>query len=224
MNTFDTTHGPTGLSGGAITRDRAHALLGQVMGLVALTVGFTALGAYLGRDLTGGAGLLLFLVALGCVVGLNVAAARGAEQVAITLLLALGLSLGLAIAPLIADFAKRDPAALWQAAGSTAVFVAACGAYGYATRRDLSSWTRTLFWALLALLTFGIAGIFVSIPNENIIYAVGGLVIFGGYTIFDFNRLRRSSPDASVPIAAGIFLDIFNVFLFALDLFGGDGA
>jgi FtsH-binding integral membrane protein len=224
MNTFDTTHGPTGLSGGAITRDRAHALLGQVMGLVALTVGFTALGAYLGRDLTGGAGLLLFLAALGCVVGLNVAAARGAEQVAITLLLALGLSLGLAIAPLIADFAKRDPAALWQAAGSTAVFVAACGAYGYATRRDLSSWTRTLFWALLALLTFGIAGIFVSIPNENIIYAVGGLVIFGGYTIFDFNRLRRSSPDASVPIAAGIFLDIFNVFLFALDLFGGDGA
>jgi FtsH-binding integral membrane protein len=224
MNTFDTTHGPTGLSGGAITRDRAHALLGQVMGLVALTVGFTALGAYLGRDLTGGAGLLLFLVALGCVVGLNVAAARGAEQVAITLLLALGLSLGLAIAPVIADFAKRDPAALWQAAGSTAVFVAACGAYGYATRRDLSSWTRTLFWALLALLTFGIAGIFVSIPNENIIYAVGGLVIFGGYTIFDFNRLRRSSPDASVPIAAGIFLDIFNVFLFALDLFGGDGA
>jgi len=222
MNTFDTTHGPTGLSGGAITRDRAHAR--QVMGLVALTVCFTALGAYLGRDLTGSAGLLLFLAALGCVVGLNVAAARGAEQVAITLLLALGLSLGLAIAPVIADFAKRDPAALWQAAGSTAVFVAACGAYGYATRRDLSSWTRTLFWALLALLTFGIVGIFISIPNENIIYAVGGLVIFGGYTIFDFNRLRRSSPDASVPIAAGIFLDIFNVFLFALDLFGGDGA
>jgi FtsH-binding integral membrane protein len=224
MNTFDTTHGPTGLSGGAITRDRAHALLGQVMGLIALTVCFTALGAYLGRDLTGSAGLLLFLAALGCVVGLNVAAARGAEQVAITLLLALGLSLGLAIAPVIADFAKRDPAALWQAAGSTAVFVAACGAYGYAARRDLSSWTRTLFWALLALLTFGIVGIFISIPNENIIYAVGGLVIFGGYTIFDFNRLRRSSPDASVPIAAGIFLDIFNVFLFALDLFGGDGA
>jgi hypothetical protein len=38
---------------------------------------------------------------------------------------------------------------LWQAAGATAAFVAALGAYGYATRRDLSSWARGLFWALL---------------------------------------------------------------------------
>jgi FtsH-binding integral membrane protein len=61
----------------------------------------------------------------------------------------------------------------------------------------------------------------VSIPGGNVIYAVAGLVIFGGFTIVDFNRLRRSTPDAAVPIAAGIFLDIFNVFLLVLDLFGG---
>jgi hypothetical protein len=30
----------------------------------------------------------------------------------------------------------------------------------------------------------------------------------------------NSTPDAAVPIAAGIFLDIFNVFLLALELFG----
>ena len=50
-----------------------------------------------------------------------------------------------------------------------------------------------------------------------------GLVIFGGFTIFDFNRLRRANMDIAVPIAAGIFLDIFNVFLFFLQLFGGGG-
>jgi uncharacterized membrane protein HdeD (DUF308 family) len=33
-------------------------------------------------------------------------------------------------------------------------------------------------------------------------------VIFGGITIVDFNRLRRSTPDAAVAIAAGIFLDV----------------
>ena len=44
------------------------------------------------------------------------------------------------------------------------------GAYGYATRRDLSSWARTLFWALLALIVFGIITIFVAIPNGNIIW------------------------------------------------------
>jgi hypothetical protein len=50
---------------------------------------------------------------------------------------------------------------------------------------------------------------------------VAGLGIFGALTIYDFNRLRRSTPDAAVPIAAGIFLDVFNVFLLALELFGG---
>jgi uncharacterized protein len=211
---------PAALGGEAVERD-SHALLGQVMGYVTVTIGFAALGAYLGRDLSGGTGLVLFIAAFGCIFGLNFAVARGREQLAIVLLFGLGLLLGLAVAPLIAAYASADPAALWQAAGATAAFVAACGSYGYATSRDLSSWARTLFWALLALILFGLVTIFISIPNANIIYAVLGLVIFGGFTIFDFNRLRRSTPEGAIAIAASIFLDVFNVFLLLLQLFGG---
>ena len=72
----------------------------------------------------------------------------------------------------------------------------------------------------MALLVLGVVAIFVSIPRGNVIYAVAGLVIFGGFTILDFNRLRRSGIESAVPIAASIFLDIFNVFLFFLQLFG----
>ena len=71
------------------------------------------------------------------------------------------------------------------------------------------------------MIAFGIVAIFVSIPNSHIIYAVAGLGIFGAFTIFDFNRLRRASPDGAVAIAASIFLDVFNVFLLLLELFGG---
>jgi FtsH-binding integral membrane protein len=221
MSALKTTYDDSALAGGAITRDRARELLGQVMGFVAVTVGFSALGAYLGRDLDGSAGIAFFVGAIACIIGLNVAAAKRREQLAIGLLFGLGLLLGLAVAPVIADYANTDPSALWQAAGATATFVAACGAYGYATRRDLSSWARTLFWALLGLIAFGIVAIFVSIPNSQIIYAVAGLAIFGAFTIYDFNRLRRASPDSAVAIAASIFLDIFNVFLLVLELFGG---
>jgi modulator of FtsH protease len=196
-------------------------VFGQVMGLVALTLGFLALGAYIGRDLSGGVGILFFLVGLGCVFGLNIASAGGREQLAITLLFGLGLSLGLALGPVLNSYAQADPSAVWQAAGATGGFVASLGAFGYATRRDLSSWYRVLFWALLALIVFGVVAIFVSIPNENLIWAVAGLVIFGGYTILDFNRLRRSGKESAVPIAASIFLDVLNVFLFFLELFGG---
>jgi FtsH-binding integral membrane protein len=85
-------------------------------------------------------------------------------------------------------------------------------------RRGTASW----FWALLGLILFGLVAIFVSIPNGNIIWSVAGLVIFGGYTILDCNRLRRSGQEKAVPIAASIFLDVLNVFLFLLQLFGGD--
>jgi modulator of FtsH protease len=220
MSTFRSTYDDPVLGGDAVSRD-ARELLGQVMGFVAVTVGFAALGAYLGRDLSGGTGLLVFIGAFACIFGLNGAAAAGREQLAIGLLFGLGLLLGLAVAPVIADYANSEPSALWQAAGATAGFVAACGAYGYATSRDLSSWARTLFWALLGLIAFGIVAIFVSIPNSHIIYAVAGLGIFGAFTIFDFNRLRRASPDGAVVIAASIFLDVFNVFLLLLELFGG---
>jgi modulator of FtsH protease len=205
----------------AVARDRTRAVFGQVMGLVALTVGCAALGAYIGRNLTGGTGIALFIGAFACIIGLNIASSRGHEQLAIGLLFGLGLLLGMAVGPVLAVYAKSQPSVLWQSAGATALFVSGLGAYGYATRRDLSSWARTLFWALLGLILFGIVGLFVAIPHGHIIYAVAGLVIFGAFTIFDFNRLRRATMGDAIPIAAGIFLDIFNVFLFMLELFGG---
>lgn len=153
------------LGSAAITRDQTRAVFGQVMGLVALTVGCAALGAYVGRDLSGGAGIAFFIGAIACIFGLNIATSRGHEQLAIGLLFGLGLLLGLAVAPVLAYYAKAEPAALCQAAGVTGAFVAALGSYGYATRRDLASWARALFWALLALIVFGIVGLFVTIPN-----------------------------------------------------------
>src|SRR4051812_19894065 len=198
------------------------AVFGQVMGLVAVTVAFAAAGAYIGRDLSSGAGWIAFIGAIVCIVGLNIASRRS-EQLAIALLFGMGLLLGVFAGPIFAYYAENNPAVLWQACGCTALFVGGLGAYGYATSRDLSGWARPLFWSLIALLGFGLVTIFVAIPGANIIYCVLGLVLFGFYSIFDFWRLRRADMSQSVPIAAAIFLDIFNILLLFLSLFGGGG-
>lgn len=203
-------------------RTDSRAVFGQVMGLVAFTCLFCAVGAYIGRDLARGTGFIAFIVAFGCLMGLNRAQARS-PQLAIGLLFAVGLLLGIGIGPVLNYYASTDPAVVYQSAGATAAFVGGFGAYGYATRRDLSSWARGLFWALLALIAFGLVTLFVSIPGGHIIYAVLGLGIFGAYTIFDFNRLRRAGMDQSTLIAASIFLDVLNIFQFMLLLFGGGG-
>jgi FtsH-binding integral membrane protein len=206
----------------SLTRDETGTLLGQTMGLVAVTAGLFALGAYLGRDLSYGWGFAFFIAAFGCLLGLNVAAQRS-ERMAITLLFAFGVLIGLATAPTIAYYASTSPQVLWQAGGATALFIAGFGAAGYATRRDLSALARVCFWALIALIVFGIVLIFIQIPNGQLIYAILGLAIFAGLTAFDFQRLRRTQDIRAAPLlAASIFLDILNVFLLFLSLFSRD--
>jgi FtsH-binding integral membrane protein len=214
------------LSGTAVerplTRDESGTLLGQTMGLVAVTTGLFALGAYVGRDVSYGWGWLFFIAAFGVLLGLNVAAQRS-ERLAITLLFGFGVLMGLATAPTIAYYADANPQVLWQAGGATALFIAGFGAFGYATRRDLSAIARVAFWALIGLIVFGIVLIFVQIPNGQLIYAVLGLAIFAALTAFDFQRLRRTQDIRAAPVlAASIFLDILNVFLLLLQIFDRD--
>ena len=134
---------------------------------------------------------------------------------------AFGLLIGLAVAPTVAYYGSMDPRALWQAGGATALFIAGFGAAGYATRRDLAPLARAAFWALIALIIFGIVAIFVQIPNSQLIYAIAGLAIFAVLTAFDFQRLRRTQDIRAAPLlAASIFLDVLNVFLLLLSLFG----
>jgi modulator of FtsH protease len=138
------------------------------------------------------------------------------------LLMVFGVLLGVALAPTLAYYASMDPRILWQAGGATALFMAGFGAAGYATRRDLSALARISFFALIALIIFGIVLIFVHIPHGELVYSILGLVIFAGLVMFDFQRLRRTKDMNAAPlIAASIFLDALNVFLFFLRIFGG---
>jgi len=198
---------------------RTQTLFGRVMALVALTVGFATLGVYLGRNLGGGAWFVAWLVALGCLVGLNIANARRNYSLALALLLAFGLLMGASVATTINYYSATDPAAVRQAFGATALFVGGLGCGGYAIRRDLSFLYRTLFWLLLGLIAAGIVLIFVRVPSAYTVYALVGLAVFGLYTVVDFNRLRRAGTDAAIPLAAGIFLDVLNIFLLFLRLF-----
>ena len=206
---------------GTTGRDQVHTLFAQTMGYVAATTALFALGAWLGRDLTGAVGIIAFIATFACLIGMRFAA-RTSMQLTVGLLGAFGLLIGLAVAPTVAYYGSMDPQALWEAGGATALFIAGFGAAGYATRRDLTVVARVCFWALVALIVFGIVLIFVNIPGGALIYSILGLVIFAGYTMFDFQRLRQSQDINSAPfLAASIFLDILNVFLFFLSIFSG---
>ena len=108
---------------GTADRGQAHALFSQTMSYVAATAGLFALGAWLGRNLSGGVGIVAFIAAFACLIGMRFAAKRSA-QLTVGLLAAFGLLIGLAVAPTVAYYGSMDPRALWEAGGATALFVA----------------------------------------------------------------------------------------------------
>jgi hypothetical protein len=67
MSALKTISDDPALHGQRIAHEQARALLGQVMGFVAVTAGFAALGAHLGADLSGATGQVLFIGAFACI-------------------------------------------------------------------------------------------------------------------------------------------------------------
>jgi FtsH-binding integral membrane protein len=215
---------------------RSQSYFGEVMGLVGITVAFASLGAYLGRNLN--SGFVLIIPVFACLFGLQWAAGgttrrgRGMgvtvgqrqthPQAAIALLFAMGLFIGILGGGMIHYYALTRPTAVYQAAGTTAIATLGLGAIGYTTSHDLSGWLRPLMYSLFALIIFGLVASFVAIPHSNIIYCVAGIGIFSLLTVFDFQRLSKRI-DNPVLIAAAIFLDIWNMFILLLSLFGGGG-
>lgn len=199
--------------------DDAPTLFGRTMAYVAVTTALFALATYLCRNLAPGWGWFGFIGAFACLIAMNFAA-RASTSLTVALLFAFGFLIGMGTAPTVSYYAGTDPQALWQAGGATALFIVGLGAAGYGSRRDLSALARLSFWALVALVAFGVVTIFVHMPSGALIYAAAGLVIFAGLTVIDFQRLRTTRGDSSAPLlAASIFLDGLNVFLFFLNIF-----
>src|SRR5579863_9179498 len=117
-------------------------LLGQVMFLVAIALGFAAGGTYLGRNLPFGTAEICEFVFFGMIIAQMFVARLREGQLGMIWLFALALLLGLGLGPVISEYATLDRNALYEAAGGTALTVAAMGSFGFATSHDLLRWAR----------------------------------------------------------------------------------
>ena len=152
-------------------------LLGQVMFLVAIALGFCALGTLLGRDLSLGTARICSFAGFGMLLVSSFAGERfRVGPFAMAWLFATALLIGLGLGPVIAYFASVEEAALTQASAGTAATVLGAGALGFALSKDLARWMRPL-----ALLVFA-ACIFTIV-----------LTLFGG-TISPIISLRDLRP------------------------------
>ena len=151
----------------ARARDQAHTLFAQTMGYVAGTAALFALGAYLGRNMTGGLGIV-------CVHRrLRLPDRHAVRRAPLQGLATVGLLGGVRPADRAGRGAGRspttpqaDPQALWQAAGRRRCSSPASAPRATPPAATSASIARICFWALLALIVFGIVLIFVQHPER----------------------------------------------------------
>ena len=198
-------------------------LLGQVMFLVAIALGFAAVGTVLGRELEFGTARMVSFAGL----GMLLIAAFGGERFrvgsfAMGWLFATALAIGIGLGPVIKYFATVESTALSQAALGTAATVAACGAGGLMLSKDLARWMRPLTIAVFAICIGTIVWTFVagqiSPVVSGIIYLLSAALI-----VVDFNYLRKHGTERdTIWLATGIFVSIINIFMSLLNIFSGD--
>lgn len=195
-------------------------LLGQVMFLVAIALGFCAVGTLLGRDLSLGAARACSFGGLGMLLVSSFAGERfRVGPFAMFWLFATALLIGLGLGPVINAYATLDPKALTQAFAGTAATVLAAGSLGFVLSKDLAPWMRPVslivFAACMGTIIWSLFGGTISPLVSAGIYLVSALLI-----VIDFNFLRKHGTERdSIWLATGIFVSIVNIFISLLNIF-----
>ncbi|MFT8363868.1 MAG: Bax inhibitor-1/YccA family protein [Sporolactobacillus sp.] len=110
-----------------------------------------------------------------------------------------------------------------EAFAVTTVSFGAIAVYTMVSKRDFSFLGGFLFLGLIALVLIGLVGAFVPYSSTTmLIYSGMGILIFIGYTLFDFSRLTvHGFTDGDIPmLVVSIYLDFINLFLYILQFIG----
>lgn len=107
----------------------------------------------------------------------------------------------------------------------TTVTVASLTCYAMYTKKDYTGLGNFLFTALIVLIFATILEIFFPIPLLRLLLIYFSLMIFSIYLIYDVqlvigDRKKKFSEDDYILAAINIYLDIVNIFIELLKIFG----
>jgi FtsH-binding integral membrane protein len=205
----------------AVVEQRS-AVLGKVLGLLGFAFVFTAGGALIGRTMGPGGMMLAIVGSFGTLIALQFLRERSPLNLA--LLYGFATFEGMFLGLILDSFVRGGMGGVvLNAALTTAAVGLAAGTYGYTTRRDLSGMGGFLFVGLLGVLVASVVGIFIQMPLLYIGISAVAAVLFTGFLVFDLNRIanaRGATEGMVILMAVSVYLDLINLFLALLRLFG----
>lgn len=112
----------------------------------------------------------------------------------------------------------------------TAATFGVMSAYGYFTKKDLTSWGNLLFMALIGFIIASVVNIFLKSTFFYWMVTYAGILIFVGLTAYDTQKIKKMSLGLDAESEAGkkgalmgalmLYLDFINLFLLLLRVMG----
>jgi len=124
--------------------------------------------------------------------------------------------------------ATYDSGAVVKAVVATIVIVLALTAFAFQTKIDFTAMHGVMFVLLISLMMFGLMAAIFRSDIMDTLYACFGSFIFSAYIVIDTQMLMGGkhkvslSPEEYIFGALSLYLDIINLFLMMLRLFGGN--
>jgi FtsH-binding integral membrane protein len=126
---------------------------------------------------------------------------------------------GVTLMPLIALVASTPGGVpiLFKAILATAFVFTATAIVGWTTKFDLSGLRGFLMMGLIGMIIIGVLGIFMPWGSTfELVFSGAGILLFSGFTMYDFQKLKQFPEDRYIDAALMLYLDIFNLFIYIL--------
>jgi FtsH-binding integral membrane protein len=194
----------------------------SVLRVFATSLAISFLGTLAGAYVP--AGLFLPLSILELVMLLSAFFLRRRKAVSYSFLYIFTFISGITLYPIVAYyFATTGANTVILAFATTATVFTGLAIYASTTKRNFSFLGGFLMAGLLALVAISIFNIFWPLSTTGMLaYSFIGVMIFSGYILFDFNRMKRYgvAPEDVPLMALSLYLDFINLFLDILRIFG----
>lgn len=126
---------------------------------------------------------------------------------------------GIVISPLLYLIGRTNPASITQAGLLTVGIFGGLTAYVFLTKRDFSFLGGMLTVGLIIIVLASLMNIFIGSLGMGFALAVGVLLLFSGFVLYDTSNIIRRYPTTEyVAGALDLYLDAFNIFLAVLRL------
>ncbi len=171
--------------------------------------------------------MLLIVGELGIVLALGAAINKIGSATALLMFFAYAILTGVTLSSVFLVYTKGSIASTFFITGGT---FAAMSAYGYATKRDLTSLGGFLMMGLIGIILASVVNIFLRSSGFQWLITYAGIAVFIGLTAYDTQAIKAMASagfsgseeerKGAIIGALRLYLDFINLFLLLLRIFG----